>query len=496
MGSSVAMKAPPAKGAKPGSHAAKPAATPVSPLPSGTALRLAWSGALGVQRACGGGGCGGGDEALRLLQTRREGGGVGPAVAPRAVHDTLRAPGSPLDAGTRAFFEPRFGRDLGGVRVHQDPGAAASARSVGAHAYTVGQHVVFASGRYAPHTDGGRRLLAHELAHTVQQGSGGPARSVLRVEDPGTAAEAEADAAANAIMAASPSPGLRPAPPAIQRTLAGPAVQRSVGKVCEPPGFWLGLPQAAAFGIIAEKLIENDYVGKMGVIPHATVTFDNAFAGPIDPEYAAFIVAHNPGLPSWAVVFLAAVSVRRPDILADSGPLKEYDEIKPNSLPSIADGWAKMVEIPAYMTRLGLPYRRGSAFTPTASIPFYATMLPGGIPFRLSLNVWRLAPGLILYELCIETDWAKLALAAVVAALIAAIIALLLMLAPELAPVLIPVLEGALEGAPALIPETAPELIPVLGGAAGAAAAATSGAGGGAPGGSGGAAGGGGTGVA
>ena len=85
------------------------------------------------------------------------------------VHDVLRSPGRPLDAPTRAFFEPRFGRDFAAVRIHDDGQAAASARSVGALAYTVGRDIVFGTGEYAAGTDAGRRLLAHELAHAVQQ---------------------------------------------------------------------------------------------------------------------------------------------------------------------------------------------------------------------------------------------------------------------------------------------------------------------------------------
>lgn len=92
------------------------------------------------------------------------------ATAPSLVHDVLRSPGRPLDAPTRAFFEPRFGRDFAAVRIHDDGQAAASARSVGALAYTVGRDIVFGTGEYAAGTDAGRRLLAHELAHAVQQG--------------------------------------------------------------------------------------------------------------------------------------------------------------------------------------------------------------------------------------------------------------------------------------------------------------------------------------
>ena len=92
---------------------------------------------------------------------------AGPATT--SVTATLRTPGEPLTPSTRAFFEPRFGHDFSRVRIHRDAPAAASARAVAAHAYTVGHHVVFARGRYAPQIASGRALLAHELAHVVQQ---------------------------------------------------------------------------------------------------------------------------------------------------------------------------------------------------------------------------------------------------------------------------------------------------------------------------------------
>jgi hypothetical protein len=94
-------------------------------------------------------------------------------VAPPIVHQTLQAPGQPLDRGARSFMESRFGADFGGVRVHTDPQAAASAKAVNAAAYTVGQNVVFGAGRFAPGTQEGQRLLAHELAHTIQPSSKG-----------------------------------------------------------------------------------------------------------------------------------------------------------------------------------------------------------------------------------------------------------------------------------------------------------------------------------
>jgi hypothetical protein len=89
--------------------------------------------------------------------------------APPSIQETLRQSGQPLDSGSRDFMESRFGRDFGDVRVHTDSMAAESAASINALAYTSGNHVVFNSGRYAPSTDGGKRLLAHELVHILQQ---------------------------------------------------------------------------------------------------------------------------------------------------------------------------------------------------------------------------------------------------------------------------------------------------------------------------------------
>jgi len=112
------------------------------------------------------------------------------------VHDVLRSPGQPLDTGTRAFMEPRFGHSFADVRVHTDARAAESARAVSAVAYTVGRNIVFGAGRYAPDTGAGRRLLAHELTHVVQQAGAESEAGSLAVDAPSTAREREADRAA------------------------------------------------------------------------------------------------------------------------------------------------------------------------------------------------------------------------------------------------------------------------------------------------------------
>src|ERR1041385_6561196 len=84
-------------------------------------------------------------------------------TAPPIVHDVLSSSGRPLDAATRAFMEPRFGRDFSGVRIHTDTRAAEAAQAVNALAYTVGSDIVFASRQYVPGTTAGKELIAPAL---------------------------------------------------------------------------------------------------------------------------------------------------------------------------------------------------------------------------------------------------------------------------------------------------------------------------------------------
>lgn len=120
--------------------------------------------------------------------------------APSVVHEVLNSPGQPLDVATRSFFEPRFHHDFSRVRVHTDALAAESARAVGAQAYTVGTDLAFAVGQFAPETSAGRRLLAHELAHTMQQNSAFGLQGKFEISLPNDSSEAEADTIAESII--------------------------------------------------------------------------------------------------------------------------------------------------------------------------------------------------------------------------------------------------------------------------------------------------------
>lgn len=143
--------------------------------------------------------------------------------AARLVEKTLSSPGQPLDPSSRAFFEPRFSWDFGRVRLHAGPVASASARALGALGYTVGQHVVLGEGYHAPDTERGRRVLAHELAHTIQQSRTSEAIAVqdLTITPAHDPSEAAADQGAEAAIVGREVRGLAPlgSAPQLQRLL-------------------------------------------------------------------------------------------------------------------------------------------------------------------------------------------------------------------------------------------------------------------------------------
>jgi Domain of unknown function (DUF4157) len=161
-----------------------------------------------------------------LLADREEDDGPSP------VKEVVGSGGDALDAATRQDMEARLGHDFGDVRVHTDAPATESAKSVNAHAYTVGNHVVFQREQYAPGTDDGRKMLAHELTHVIQQRSGPvdgtPAPGGIRVSDPGDRFEREAAGRAEQVFA-------EPAPVAAPAVAQAAAVQRQEAPEEEAP---------------------------------------------------------------------------------------------------------------------------------------------------------------------------------------------------------------------------------------------------------------------
>ena len=147
--------------------------------------------------------------AVAHLQRAAGNAGVSSLLAPEEeqaspVLDVVGSGGSALDPATRSEMEARLGHDFSDVRVHTDTKASESAKSVQASAYTVGNDVVFGSGAYAPGTDAGKRTLAHELTHVVQQRSGPvdgtPTGEGVSISNPSDRFEQAAERSADSVM--------------------------------------------------------------------------------------------------------------------------------------------------------------------------------------------------------------------------------------------------------------------------------------------------------
>ena len=160
-------------------------------LAAGSADRLGPGDVTALQRSAGNEGV------ISLMRDERD------EASP--VHELLRGGGgNALDDDTRGFMEQRMGHDFSSVRVHTGAQANQSAESVQANAYTVGDNVVFRSGQYDPGSDSGRRTIAHELTHVVQQRQGPvegtPQAGGVKVSTPGDPFEREAESTADAVM--------------------------------------------------------------------------------------------------------------------------------------------------------------------------------------------------------------------------------------------------------------------------------------------------------
>ena len=232
-----------------------------------------------LQRACACGGTPGVNSECascrhkRLNVQRRATNAAPVGHVPSIVHDVLHAPGQPLDTSTRAFMEPRFGHDFGSVRVHTGDHAAQSARAVNALAYTVGQDIVFDESRYQPATPGGQRLLAHELAHTVQQRGLQTYSSDVAIDHSAESRyEREAEHAADLVTNSRHAPAItrQPIAPLLSRTPneeSTPAAPAAAAETTAPPQplrTWEDLPADSplrAHGFTARQAGGSGIVG-------------------------------------------------------------------------------------------------------------------------------------------------------------------------------------------------------------------------------------------
>jgi len=184
-----------------------------------------------------------------------------PAVSPLGLqlssitHRVLNSLGESLDSETRDFFEPRLGHDFSQVRVHTDSGAAASARAVNASAYTVGRHMAFDLGKYEPRSRPGRELIAHELAHTVQQSQAATVPGQLSLGEPSDDSEREAARVASAVVNKGP---------VSIHSHQSPTVQRQIN----PAGHHFDLAESASplmAGALGSVTIDGFATGKADI---------------------------------------------------------------------------------------------------------------------------------------------------------------------------------------------------------------------------------------
>jgi Domain of unknown function (DUF4157) len=241
------------------------------------------------------------EEEENTLQTKRLGTPEAAAnEAPGLVHKVLLAPGQPLDAVTRAFFEPRFGHDFSHVRIHTDTQAADSAAAVRARAYALGNHIVFGR-NMLPETSSGLRLLAHELVHvTQQQAFTGQSigSNAIGMGVPGDAFESEADARAEAAVSV----------PAIQ--LATPQARPSVPQLSgawESCGDPVDCPKREP-GEAARNTTPTWSIGELvtpdsGEIVSGFAIGSSAISGlQKDPTWSAFVASVGSSSDHWEIL--------------------------------------------------------------------------------------------------------------------------------------------------------------------------------------------------
>ncbi|MBI9048810.1 MAG: DUF4157 domain-containing protein [Anaerolineaceae bacterium] len=185
------------------------------------------------------------------------------------IHNVLRSSGKPLDSATRTSMEAIFNHDFSQVRIHSDENAATSAMTLNALAYTVGRNVVFGTGQYNPSSPQGRRLLAHELTHVMQQGGASyQPGTLLRMDPPGSAFERQAEAVAAVPVQAGPlsakhmSGGL-----SIQRAVQAPGSAGAGGKTVtnDACAGWF-VDHQSLTKRAAEHYVDSELKGKRGSV--------------------------------------------------------------------------------------------------------------------------------------------------------------------------------------------------------------------------------------
>ncbi|MBD2336006.1 DUF4157 domain-containing protein [Calothrix sp. FACHB-156] len=220
---------------------------------------------------------------LQLAQAQ-ESASATPEVSPNLEGDiqAMRGNGQPLDDSTRGFFEPRFGYNLGDVRIHKDASANKAARELNAEAFTIKKDIFFNAGRYDPQSSQGKWLLAHELTHTVQQ-QPPPTASPTTVQPHQTVAQENTfNAKSGVSLTTEPSYAQRKplaistVPPQVQKLGLDTILNWVADKAANIPGFTL-LTVLLGRNPISNRPVERSAVnlvrGLMGLVPGGDLIF-------------------------------------------------------------------------------------------------------------------------------------------------------------------------------------------------------------------------------
>jgi len=270
------------------------------------------------------------EEEEETLQAK-ESPGQTPEIASgvRTQIESLRSGGEPLPGPVRSFFEPRFGRDFSQVRVHAGGEAASAARAAQARAYTIGRNIVFGSGEYEPATVEGRRLLAHELVHTIQQAAPAPAGGRQELKD--TEAERRGDTISPRVLGDAPH-NISPATESIARKGSETS---SAGSTVGYVAIYLGGGQAyidfhTNKGMFRYRL---DEIGKLkaGEYQSSVVVKGNDVDFTLDikeGELFGFSYSIDPGQPNPKTFFAKQSSVTFTVTEDEAPPIYKSDEDK------------------------------------------------------------------------------------------------------------------------------------------------------------------------
>jgi hypothetical protein len=350
----------------------------------------------------------------------RAAGALSGAPGGELLRDATRAPGEPLDADTREVMERAFGQELGSVRVHRDAEAARSADALDALAFTSGSRIVFGPGQYAPSTPEGRRLLAHELAHVIQQRDASRLTAAVSPTHDVFEHAASVVGPAGWLTSAQPVPAVQRQPKPAAKDPAPPTIKVGSVNVVDPAELAKKLAPAELVKLTIEFFTtqqkiysgvpsapgDDGYVGQLlGLwkrtievtvdVLHGKMNDDSALTADVKKAYAGTVAtavtahaaslkqtvhtllqSHRDDIHEWG--WPADVAERDADTLSDAIPEADRKRIKVVSTTPIAPGMIDVGDLFSKGTTVSLPADADAAFS-------------GGVPEKLRAGLKNVA---------------------------------------------------------------------------------------------------------